>query len=287
MQTTRACGRTMALALITSAFVGLSAPMATACSHDYTVRAGDTLSRIASSCGVTLAALSAANDVDPYRLRIGDVLKIPGDEAVVRESAKRAPAAEVPSAEEQAERDARIAKYKAMRDAHPDSSISVSEGAWRNSVDIAGEGYAPGEVVRVAVSDRDGDWITLGDIPADEDGRFEARARIPAELNKAAILRVAAERPWGEIDGAEYENRVTHAKRGLENGRIVSVNGRVITGGGCDLLMTRNGSYALTGGTSGLMPGDRVRVVGVRQEGGLDDCVGGRAAIHVSAIKHL
>lgn len=289
MKTTRTSGRAMALALMTSTLVAFSGTSASACSHDdaYTVRAGDTLSRIASNCGVTLAALSAANEVDPYRLRIGDVLTIPAEGAVVRESSKRSDASDALSAEEIAAREARIAKYHSMRETYPEPSIDVSEGEWRSSIDIAGEGYAPGEVVRIAISGRDGDWITLGDIMPNDDGLYETRARIPSELAREPVLRVAAERPWGELNGAEYENGVTVAKRGVENGRIMSVNGRVISGGGCDLLMTRNGSYALTGGVSGLAPGDRVKVIGVRQEGSTDACVGGRAAIHVSAVKHL
>jgi LysM repeat protein len=47
-------------------------------SRRYTVRAGDTLNRIASRFGTTVKAIEAANGiVDPSRLQIGQVLEIP------------------------------------------------------------------------------------------------------------------------------------------------------------------------------------------------------------------
>lgn len=60
---------------------GASAPAdggASGCSGRYTVRSGDTLSRIAQSCGVTLAALVAANPTigDPNMIHPGQVLQM-------------------------------------------------------------------------------------------------------------------------------------------------------------------------------------------------------------------
>ncbi len=59
----------------------------------YVVQAGDSLSRIASRHGVTVADLSAANNItDPNRIRVGQKLVIPG-----ADTTPSAPAAEEPS----------------------------------------------------------------------------------------------------------------------------------------------------------------------------------------------
>ena len=46
----------------------------------YTIKAGDTFGRIADKTGVNLQALLDANpDADPRRLRIGQVINLPGE----------------------------------------------------------------------------------------------------------------------------------------------------------------------------------------------------------------
>lgn len=52
--------------------------IAAACGSSYRVRAGDTLAKIASRCGVKKSALQAANGISSSRqLRVGMVLSIP------------------------------------------------------------------------------------------------------------------------------------------------------------------------------------------------------------------
>ena len=52
--------------------------IAAACGSSYRVRAGDTLAKIASRCGVKKSALQAANGISSNRqLRVGMVLSIP------------------------------------------------------------------------------------------------------------------------------------------------------------------------------------------------------------------
>lgn len=62
-----------------SAWSGSSQTVSRACADGgYTVRSGDTLSEIAVSCGVEMAALAQANGLDrPYTLRPGQTLSMP------------------------------------------------------------------------------------------------------------------------------------------------------------------------------------------------------------------
>jgi len=43
----------------------------------YLVKSGDTLTRIAKTCGTTVKALKSANDLDNDRIVVGEKLKIP------------------------------------------------------------------------------------------------------------------------------------------------------------------------------------------------------------------
>lgn len=65
----------------------------------YTVKPGDTLSKIAMRNGVTLAQLLQANPQvkDPNRIKVGDVLNVPND-ATTTENTKPLPASAVPAA---------------------------------------------------------------------------------------------------------------------------------------------------------------------------------------------
>lgn len=291
MTTTRRCGRAMTLGLMTWGLMAATTGTAVACEHEYTVRAGDTLGKIAKQCDVTVAALMAANDVDPHRLQIGQTLSLSAGEMVARESAKtRSDEGVEDMAAREAEDAERRAAFAALERDYPNPRLAVRPGPWRATIDIAGKGLAPGEEVRVAVSGRNGEWITLGDIPALEDGTFQARARIPAELADERKLRVAMEREWGDIAGVEYANDGVRMARGTAegNGRVVSVTGTVIKGGGCDLLVTPRGvTYALIDEPGrAIVPGRSIKVVGVQRDEGGGDCVG-TAGIEVSAIRHL
>lgn len=70
----------LALALLAGALpatVQAAAPAVT-CAQNYTVKAGDTLTSIAATYGVTLTELANANNLkDPYTIYVGQVLCIP------------------------------------------------------------------------------------------------------------------------------------------------------------------------------------------------------------------
>lgn len=69
-----------------------------ACGDSYKVRSGDTLARIAKRCGETVPSIIAANDQisDPSKLRVGWVLKMPG-QVEQTEQAVEKPASAVPT----------------------------------------------------------------------------------------------------------------------------------------------------------------------------------------------
>lgn len=76
-------GMTLSLAAATALAMGLAAPAAAAgCGDQHTIRAGDTLSRIARKCGTSVEALMQANPqiASPSALSIGWTLAVPGSE---------------------------------------------------------------------------------------------------------------------------------------------------------------------------------------------------------------
>ena len=71
----------LVLAILVAALpaVALAAPYAATCSSNYTVKSGDTLSKISLTYDVSSAEIAAANNLkEPYTLYIGQVLCIPG-----------------------------------------------------------------------------------------------------------------------------------------------------------------------------------------------------------------
>lgn len=245
----------------------------------YEVRPGDTPAKIAKKLGISVDTLYAANDgLDATRLRIGQRLTVPDSEQV-----------KAILVEDKAERE----QLNEMAEKYPAPELRATKGEWRLTVDLEAEGLSPNETVRVAVSDG-GEWITLGDMLADNDGRVEARARIPAELVGSKTLRWAIERPWGDHVAVEYAEgataTATSATRKAENENrndVLTVAGKVVSGGGCDLLVTDDGeSYELAGRGTGLRAGDKVVVTGSVTDGS-DGCVGGYGSLHVQAVEPM
>lgn len=324
METTRDYGRQVTFALIfggmTALAAGPAAP-ASACNGSYAIQPGDMLGAIAKRCDTTVEALLAANDVNPRNLQLGQVLTIPaGDNASAEEIAKIGKIDGEPTLRESARRqdgidDTAIATGEAeakktvpgaadllagadlerMQSEFPNAVLSASKGQWRRTVDLAAEGLAPRELVRIAVSDGSGQWITLGDIAANDEGVLEARARIPVEISGAGGLTFAMQRPWGAHVAVDYEGGTAIAKRSSpaeeqasaeveDTGTKVAMTGKVVSGGGCALLVTPQGNYAIEG--QGLRPGSEVMVTGTtRGTGG--SCIGAQASITVSSIRQL
>ena len=74
---------------------GNTGGMSEADGETYTVKAGDTLSKIAHAHGVTIKALEEANNLNTTRINVGKKLKIPGKtEAASTPPAETAPAAQ-------------------------------------------------------------------------------------------------------------------------------------------------------------------------------------------------
>ena len=80
--------------------VALTAPAkAAGCAGEYTVQPGDTLSRIAAVCEVSVKALLEANpQVSPYALSIGRKLAMPGEVTETGEQLAAMPEPQVPVA---------------------------------------------------------------------------------------------------------------------------------------------------------------------------------------------
>ncbi|HUF55526.1 MAG TPA: LysM peptidoglycan-binding domain-containing protein [Thermohalobaculum sp.] len=233
----------------------------------YRVGPGDTIASIAAEVGLSADALIAANEgIDLRTLQIGDRLSIPGDDEVRALLAER-----------QAERE----RIERMAIDYPDPTVELREGEWRLTIDVRAEGLAPDEPVTVAIRSATSDWVTLGEMPADGSGELMARARIPGELARDRDLEIALERAGGDIVTAAYgegARTTVTAEREPEadepEAETVRIAGKVVRGGGCSLLIARDGrSYALTGDMVGVGAGDEILVSGAIERGS-PGCVG-------------
>ncbi len=74
------------------------APNGTATSQTYTVKSGDTLTRIASHFGVSLKALRSANNLKTDSIKVGQVLKIPAKTSAPAPAASTVPEPAAPGA---------------------------------------------------------------------------------------------------------------------------------------------------------------------------------------------
>ena len=158
----------------------------------YVVQPGDTPAKIARELGISLDTLLAANEgLNPRAIQVGQVLNVPDDEDVQAFLA---------------EREAERRRLQRWAEEYPDPRITLSKGDWRMTVDVQGDGFAPGEMVEVAIGADADEWIALGAMPADEAGRFFARARIPAEFADREEMRIALKRPWGDRVVGDYRH---------------------------------------------------------------------------------
>jgi len=72
----------LSLLALSLPFSALAAQNAATCSTNYTVKSGDTLSKISVTYNVSVAEIAAANSLkEPYTLYVGQVLCIPGSAA--------------------------------------------------------------------------------------------------------------------------------------------------------------------------------------------------------------
>lgn len=236
----------------------------------YRVGPGDTIRSIAADLGVPIEALLAANEgIDPRRMQIGDRLTVPGGDEVK---------------DKLAEREAERERIERMATDYPNPTIELRQGEWRLTIDMKAEGLAPGEPVKVAIRGASGDWVTLGEMPADGEGELVARARIPGELARERNLEIAMERAGGNVVTAAYADGATRtASAEPAKPESIEVMGKVVRGGGCSLLVTASGdTYALDGEALGVSAGSEIVVSGA-VGGSADGCIG-HDTLQVSAV---
>ncbi len=246
----------------------------------FRVGPGDTIGSIAAELGVPVDALIAANDgVNPRLLQIGERLTVPGGEEV-----------QALLAEREAERE----RIERMAVDYPNPTVALRKGEWRLTIDLEAEGLAPGEPVTVAIRGATGDWVTLGEMPADGEGELIARARIPGGLAHERDLEIALERAGGDLLTAAYAEGATMTasaddgeQETVEQDTVeqdtVEVAGKVVRGGGCSLLVTASGeTYALDGDALGVSAGSEIVVSGAL--GGPNGACIGHEALRVSAV---
>ena len=235
----------------------------------YRVGPGDTIGSIAAELGVPVDVLLAANEgVDARLLQIGDRLNVPGGDEV-----------QALLAEREAERQ----RIERMAIDYPNPTLDLREGEWRLTIDLKADGLAPGEPVKVAIRGAGGEWVALGEMPADEDGELVARARIPGDLADERDLEVALERAGGDVVTAAYAEGATMTASADAEPESIEVVGKVVRGGGCSLLVTPSGeTYALNGDALGVSAGSEIVVSGAL--GGPNGGCIGHDALQVSSV---
>lgn len=128
-------------------------------SREYTVRRGDTLSRVASTMGVSVAQLRAANGLRGDLINIGQKLVVPGESGSAASTATHVIAANASAeigaaAAVEAERQAREITHQVRRGEtlwRIASRYRTSVDAIRMQNDLAGDLLSVGQVLRVAM----------------------------------------------------------------------------------------------------------------------------------------
>jgi LysM repeat protein len=185
-------------------------PSTGACNTVYTVQSGDTLSKIASLCGVTLNELVAANPsiANPNFIHPGQEVNIP---ALVQPGAGVLPtgglAADAPPPEELPATGQPAAQPTVVS---PETTLpSEVTGVKPGDVLTIEIANLPPQVrVRVGVGQQGGALTVLGETLTDQVGRLRTEVTIPVEARAGETWFVAAmtlEEPYTTVNSAPFQ----------------------------------------------------------------------------------
>jgi len=137
----------------------------TTCARNYTVQAGDTLSKISVTYDISVAELAAANNLkEPYSLYVGQVLCIPGTTASTTPSASSSTS---------------------------DQVITATFGVTTVSFKFAKLGKNGNFVVRARKYERNSsDWYKFGRFKANKNGAASVTLKLPRGLRDATYIEV-------------------------------------------------------------------------------------------------
>jgi LysM repeat protein len=299
LTTSRMAVRLLLGAGLAAATLAVQPPVAAAqssCGDRVTVASGDTLSRIARSCGTTLSALIAANPtIDPNRLRPGMVIWTrPGGSQGGMYGRPSAPHHSGSSYVVQpGDRLSRIALELGIeidelialnphvnpsflrpgevlrlprRDLFVPGRAAVSvepgRGAPGSLVRLRGTGFAAHQSLDLMAGWSRGDLRPVATVRADWRGEVEVDVRVPHWAERGETMIFALAGPGRRQPVASEPFRVTSRHAGRRGS--VSVSGTLTRQGvECPVMRGDDGrTYSLLGELRGVRPGDRIHVEG-------------------------
>ena len=187
-------------------------PSTGACNNSYSVQGGDTLSSIASLCGITLSELVAANPsiTNPNLIRPGQELNIPGVvqqlDAGVLTTGEQATLAPLP-VEQPPTVDQAVGQPTVVA---PESSLpSEVPGVKPGDVLTIEIANLPPQVqVRLGVGPQGGALTVLGETLTDQVGRLRTEITIPPDARPGEIWFVTAmtlQDPFTTVNSAPFQ----------------------------------------------------------------------------------
>lgn len=195
----------------------------------YTVRRGDTANSIARSAGVPLAIILALNPrIDASRLRVGDVIIVPGRSAPVAQTS---------------------------------ISVEPDRGPIDSEVEITGRGFRPDASINLLAGREPDDLEVYERLRSDRRGRVGIVVELPEWARPGRevyfALQMRGERGSAVVQPFRVSRRAARAER-------VAVTGTITRRGAeCPIMRGDDGrNYALAGDLEGFGPGDRVNVEG-------------------------
>lgn len=209
----------------------------TTAGNTYAVRPGDTMSLIAQTLGVSLAALLSQNSgINPAQLLVGQLLNLPTGAAY------------------DPRYDNRGGYYDDRDDWDQRPRLRLSEDSGRpgSTVGLRMSGLGRGEWVEIGVRDEDGRTLKIDETRTDSQGRAETTVRVPDWSDRGDDLVFLVKRKNGQLIRSEPFD-VTGTRRADRRDRdwrdqrgTDVVEGWIVRGVECPVLRTRGGrNYGL------------------------------------------